>query len=178
MTDLLQNAWLLAAEYHEGQRYYTPKEGVTLSYLTHLGAVMLEAQEALRRDSTLDGKLLLLCAILHDSLEDTNLSSDLLRDQFGEAVLAGVQALTKNEALPTKRAQMEDSLRRIRQQPREVAAVKLCDRINNLSPPPHHWTGAKRLAYREEAQLILDTLGYADRYLAERLKAKIADYPI
>lgn len=177
MINKIQTAWLLAAEYHAGQRYASPKEGVTLPYLTHLGAVMLEAQEALRHNPKLNPELTLLCAILHDSLEDTNLPAAVIKAAFGDQVLAGVQALTKDESLPTKREQMTDSLHRIKQQPREIAAVKLCDRINNLSPPPHYWTTAKKLAYRQEAELILQELGYADDYLANRLQAKIDRYP-
>ena len=178
MIDKLQRAWLLAAEHHEGQRYFTPQKGVTLPYLTHLGAVMLEAQEALRHNPDLDQELMLLCAILHDSLEDTDLPAAVIKAEFGDRVLAGVRALTKDESLPSKPEQMADSLRRIKQQPREVAAVKLCDRINNLSPPPNHWTAAKKVAYRNEATLILKELGSADDYLAKRLQEKIDAYPI
>lgn len=176
MTDKIQQAWLLAAEYHEGQRYFTPQEGVTLPYLTHIGAVMLEAQNALRHNPMLDPELVLLCAILHDSLEDTNLPATVIKEKFGDAVLAGVRALTKDDSLPTKREQMEDSLRRIKQQPPEIAAVKLCDRINNLSPPPSHWSTEKKIAYQQEAIFILQELGFADRYLAGRLQAKIDSY--
>lgn len=175
MTDKLQQAWQLAAKYHEGQRYNTPKKGVTLPYLTHVGAVMLEAQEALRHNPDLDAELTLLCAILHDSLEDTDLSPSVISDHFGEGVLAGVKALTKDESLPTKQDKMADSLRRIKQQPREVAVVKLCDRINNLAPPPH-WSTEKVIAYRREGEVILATLGYADKYLADRLQEKIDNY--
>ena len=178
MIDKIQRAWLLAAECHEGQRYATPQEGVTLPYLTHIGAVMLEAQEALRHSPELDPELVLLCAILHDSLEDTDLPAAVIKKEFGDQVLAGVQALTKDASLPTKREQMEDSLRRIIVQPREIAAVKLCDRIINLSPPPYYWTAEKKKAYRREAVLILEELGGADTYLAARLQEKISAYPI
>jgi len=178
MIDKLQTAWLLAARHHEGQRYSTPVEGQTLPYLTHLGAVLLEAQNAVRHEPGLDAELMLLCAILHDTIEDTDLQPENIRDAFGERVLAGVLALTKDESLPTKREQMKDSLSRILAQPPEIAAVKLCDRINNLSPPPHYWDAAKVAAYKAEAELILERLGGASTYLAGRLSTKIAAYGI
>jgi (p)ppGpp synthase/HD superfamily hydrolase len=178
LTEKLQTAWLLAAHHHEGQRYKTPVEGVTLPYLTHLGAVLIEAQSALRHEPGLDPELMQLCAILHDTLEDTDLDAATIRDHFGDRVLAGVRALAKNENLPTKWEQMEDSLTRILAQPPEIAAVKLCDRINNLSPPPHYWTTEKVATYRAEAGLILERLGGASAYLAERLRTKIAGYGI
>lgn len=178
MPDLLQQAWLLAAHHHENQRYKTPEEGVTLPYLTHIGAVLIEAQEALRHHPEFDTNLFLCSAVLHDTLEDTKLSADIIRTTFGAAILAGVQALTKDDSLPSKRAQMEDSLRRILAESPEIAAVKLCDRINNLSPPPHAWTLEKRVAYRDEAQIILDQLGPSSPYLSQRLANKIATYLI
>lgn len=178
MTDKLQLAWQLAAHHHEGQRYRTPTKGHTLPYLTHLGAVLIEAQNALRHDPTLDPELVQLCAILHDSLEDTNLDAATIRTHFGERVLAGVSALTKDESLPTKRAQMQDSLDRILVQPSEIAAVKLCDRICNLGPPPNHWPTEKIDAYRAEAVLIMEQLGSASAYLSERLRTKIDGYGI
>ncbi|MEL7160995.1 MAG: HD domain-containing protein [Bacteroidota bacterium] len=174
--DEIREAWLLAARQHASQHYYTPVAGETLPYLVHLGMVTLEAQEAVRRDRTLDVRLILLCAILHDVLEDTDLTPSALAERFGEAVLAGVRALTKNDTLPDKAAQMTDSLRRIRLQPREVAVVKLCDRIVNLAPPPAHWKEVKVTAYRKEAELILRELGGASTYLRQRLAEKIAGY--
>ncbi len=175
--DKIQQAWSLAASCHAGQRYATPEAGVSVPYLAHLGAVTLEAQEALRRNPLLDAQLMTLCAILHDSLEDTDLSPDEIETRFGAQVLAGVRALTKDDTLPSKQQKMEDSLRRIKEQPQEIAAVKLCDRICNMAPPPAHWPQAKILAYRQEAMLILQELGQADEYLANRLREKIKHYP-
>jgi (p)ppGpp synthase/HD superfamily hydrolase len=177
MPDLLQQAWLLAAHHHENQRYNTPVEGVTLPYLTHIGAVLIEAQRALHHHPEFDANLLLCSAILHDTLEDTNLAPDLIETTFGKEILTGVRALTKDESLPNKRAQMEDSLRRILAASPEIAAVKLCDRINNLAPPPHCWNAEKQRTYRAEAQLILDQLGHVSTYLSQRLASKIAAYP-
>ncbi|WP_020568982.1 HD domain-containing protein [Neolewinella persica] len=177
MPNLLQKAWLLAAHHHENQRYNTPIEGLTLPYLTHIGAVLIEAQQALHHHPEFDADLLLCSAVLHDTLEDTDLTPDQVETTFGKEILTGVRALTKDENLPSKREQMEDSLQRILAAPPEIAAVKLCDRINNLSPPPHYWTPTKKAAYREEAQLILDQLGHVSTYLSQRLAGKIAAYP-
>jgi (p)ppGpp synthase/HD superfamily hydrolase len=54
--------------------------------------------------------------------------------------------------------------------------VKLSDRIANLQPPPRHWSRENTRKNRNEAILILYKLGDANRYLAERLKTKIAEY--
>jgi (p)ppGpp synthase/HD superfamily hydrolase len=71
---------------------------------------------------------------------------------------------------------MPDSLRRILAQPPEIAAVKLADRITNLSAPPHYWTREKCAAYRVEAIAIADALGHASAALDARLRARIVAY--
>lgn len=85
-------------------------------------------------------------------------------------------ALSKNEELSTKKEQMDDSIRRVKQQPKEVWMVKLCDRITNLQPPPKHWDTDKILRYRDEAICIVNQLGEANEFLAARLKLKIDGY--
>jgi (p)ppGpp synthase/HD superfamily hydrolase len=124
-----------------------------------------------------DPDLAVQCALLHDVLEDTPATYAEVAARFGVAVADGVLALTKNKALPSKAEQMADSLTRIRQQPSEVWIVKLADRITNLQPPPAHWDAAKIADYQAESGTILDALGEADGWMAERLRGKIAGYP-
>lgn len=172
--DLYQRALRIAAEAHAGQRV----PGTDLPYLLHVAGVAGEVAAALLNsaDKTLDGDLAIACALLHDTIEDAGLTFNELQDVFGEKIAKGVLALSKDPALPEKRSRMLDSLARIREQPREVAMVKLADRIVNLQPPPGHWSTAKRRAYREEAQLILASLQGANAYLEKRLEEKIHSY--
>ncbi|GHU39611.1 phosphohydrolase [Betaproteobacteria bacterium] len=166
--DLPQHAWQFAAIRHQGQRY----PGTELPYLVHIGAVLLNLLPVLQEMPLLDSALAQCCAILHDTVEDTNTTGDEIRAQFGEQVAAGVLALTKDKTLE-KRLSMLDSLRRIRMQPREIWMVKLADRTANLGEAPVHWTREKCLAYAEEGQLILDALGGVSEVLAKRLSERI-----
>ena len=171
--DLYLAAWNYAAQMHGGQKV----PGADLPYLTHVGAVAMEVMTALAQGSQADDPdLAVRAALLHDVIEDTPATYADVVERFGVAVADGVLALTKDKTLPTKAAQMADSLARIRQQPGEVWMVKLADRITNLQPPPAHWDAAKIVAYRAEAGTILDALGEADGWLAERLRGKIAGY--
>lgn len=166
-------AWLFAAEAHGAQRV----PGTSLPYVVHVGAVAMEVTAALAQGSRVnDPDLAVQCALLHDVIEDTSVTFDEVADHFGQAVAAGVSALSKDGRLPTKTEQMADSLHRIQQQPYEVWMVKLADRTVNLQPPPPHWNAAKIAAYREEARTILAVLGAADVYLAQRLAEKIEVY--
>ncbi|MEM6699111.1 MAG: bifunctional (p)ppGpp synthetase/guanosine-3',5'-bis(diphosphate) 3'-pyrophosphohydrolase, partial [Bacteroidota bacterium] len=91
-------------------------------------------------------------------------------------VAYGVMALTKNEKLGSKQEMMLDSLKRIKQQPKAVWAVKMADRICNLYAPPYYWTNDKKVNYQKEALLIYEQLQDGNEYLAKRLKQKIDDY--
>ena len=166
------DAMRFAAAAHDAQK----EPGHDLPYLVHVVSVAAELIAVLPHHPEIDADLAVTCALLHDTVEDTAITAGELAARYGDAVAAGVQALSKNEQLPTKQEQMADSLRRIQQQPREIAMVKLADRITNLSKPPHYWSKDKCAAYRTEALLIADTLGAASAALDARLRARIETY--
>ena len=167
-TDTLQTAWRFAAERHRDQQY----PGTGLPYLMHLGAVCLELYPALAAAPERDAVLTLACAILHDTVEDTDLTPDKLAGFFGEAVAQGVAALSKNPDLRGEEG-MRDSLKRIREQPPEVWMVKMADRCANLGKPPAHWNAEKCRSYADEGEIILEALGAASPLLAARLAERV-----
>jgi (p)ppGpp synthase/HD superfamily hydrolase len=158
-----------AAERHHAQR--VPDSDYP--YLVHVVSVAAETIAALAPG--IDADLAASCALLHDTIEDTATTHAELADRFGLAVADGVLALSKDGELP-KPAQMADSLRRIRDQPRAVWMVKLADRITNLGPPPRSWPPDKRRRYRDEAIVIADALGAASPALDARIRGRIAAY--
>jgi (p)ppGpp synthase/HD superfamily hydrolase len=169
--DRYVEAMRFAAAKHNGQK----EPGNDLPYLVHLVSVAAEVIAALPTTKLANPDLAVVCALLHDTVEDTPTPLEEVAAKFGADVAAGVSALTKNDKLP-KPEQMPDSLRRIREQPPEIAVVKLADRITNLSEPPHYWTPEKRVKYREEAIVIADTLGSASATLDARIRARIERY--
>lgn len=174
--DELQNTWQLVSKLHDGQKYGGPKEGEKIEYINHIGSVTFEVLKAIEQTPGMNASLALSCALLHDSIEDTPFSYEQVKDLLGAEVADGVMALTKNDALKGKDEKMTDSLARIRAQAKEVWAVKLADRICNLYAPPYYWNNTKKLAYIEEAKLILRELKEGNAYLAKRLEEKIEAY--
>jgi (p)ppGpp synthase/HD superfamily hydrolase len=176
-----------AARRHAGQTMPRGRDGVDYPYLVHVTSVTAEIIAILPHDQ-IDAELAIGCAFLHDTIEDSadtaadkQALADEIAREFGEPIRDGVVALTKRDQMDNgtplpKPDRMADSLRRIREEPYAVWAVKLADRITNLAPPPSHWDAAKCAAYRAEAQVILDTLGEACAPLAERLRARIEAY--
>lgn len=135
----------------------------------------MEVIAALNTESNCDGALAVPCSLLHDVIEDTDTVYAQVVELFGVAVADGVLALTKDQAVE-KSLRMADSLRRIKQQPKEVWMVKMADRITNLQPPPPDWSKEKAARYRDEAIAIHEALREASGFLAERLLEKIEAY--
>jgi len=175
--DKFAAAWEFATLRHLGQTYGGRREGEHIPYINHLASVATEVLWAIGADPDWDTDFAMQCALLHDVIEDTGTSFDTVASEFGIRVAQGVAALTKDSSIACPIAQMDDSLRRIRQQDKEVWVVKMADRISNLNHPPFYWDRHKIEQYREEAQRILAALGPANKKMAERLAKKISDYP-
>lgn len=149
-----------------------------LPYLTHISCVTMEVIYACEK-SSLDEKkadFAITCALLHDVIEDTDITYDDLYTKFGPDIADGVEALTKNKTLTSPQEQMRDSIERLLTQPYEVQMVKLADRITNLENPPKHWDNEKIISYHKEASFILSCLRNSNIYLAKRLEDKIQEY--
>jgi (p)ppGpp synthase/HD superfamily hydrolase len=173
--DEQQEIWQRVTLLHSGQTYGGATRDLKVEYINHIASVAFEVSNALQYTDSMDGDLAIKCALLHDTLEDTGFTVAELTQLYGEKVAAGVQALTKNNNLP-KEERMIDSILRIQQQPREIWAVKMADRICNLYAPPYYWNEAKKASYREEAMVIYTHLSSGNEYLAKRLLDKISAY--
>lgn len=170
--DIYDKAWQFATIAHKDQAYGNGK-----TYINHIGSVAMEVISALQTTSQkMDSNLAIQCALLHDTIEDTIFSYEDIKKHFDEKVANGVQALTKDDRLISKKERMSDSLNRIRKQPYEIWMVKMADRISNLQEPPTSWTSSKIITYKQEAMLIYESLKDANNTLANRLLKKIRKY--
>lgn len=172
--DIYQKAILFAGEKHSQQQV----PGTQANYLLHVSNVAMEVMMAYAHTADFDLNLAVQAAILHDTLEDTDTTYDELSELFGEPVAQAVSALTKNKNLPSKQAQIADSLKRLETSAPEAGLVKLADRITNLQEPPFYWSKEKKENYLTEAQLIWATLKHTNSYLGNRLQQKIEAYPV
>nr|WP_294780934.1 HD domain-containing protein [uncultured Flavobacterium sp.] len=174
--DEIQNIWQLVSKLHDGQKYGGSNVGERVEYLNHIGSVVFEVFNAIHHTENMNADLAIKCAMLHDTIEDTSLNLEKVQDLFGNNVAQGVLALTKNEKIENSYEKMLDSIKRIKQQPIEIWAVKMADRICNLYEPPYYWNDDKKLKYIEEAETLYDELKDGNTYLAERLKNRIKEY--
>ncbi|RMF81934.1 MAG: bifunctional (p)ppGpp synthetase/guanosine-3',5'-bis(diphosphate) 3'-pyrophosphohydrolase [Chloroflexi bacterium] len=131
--DLIQRAYSRAEKAHEGQKR---KSGEP--YFTHCVAVAHTLAEM-----NLDAETL-AAALLHDVLEDTDVTIEELRDEFNDTIAAMVDGVTKLKKLPfssqpVKGARNPDAgLESIRKMllamddDVRVVLVKLADRLHNM----------------------------------------------
>ena len=108
---IVERAFMIAALYHRGQ---TDKAGA--EYINHPATVAMKV----------DGDETKAAALLHDVLEDTSASVELLERFFPETVVEAVKAVTKKEG-----EDYFDFIERISHCPLAVK-VKLADLENNM----------------------------------------------
>jgi GTP pyrophosphokinase len=125
-TAIISRAYAEAANAHAGQ---LRKSGE--SYIEHPLSVAMIVAELGLDDVTIAG------ALLHDAVEDTLLSLDDLRHQFGPEVAAIVDGVTKLDRLrfDSKEAQQAATMRKMlvaMAKDLRVLIIKLADRLHNM----------------------------------------------
>lgn len=143
-----------AADKHRNQRR---KDTEASPYINHPIAVAeLLANEA----GVLDVQVL-IAAILHDTVEDTQTTHAELTALFGTRVSSIVAEVTDDKSLPKaqrKRLQIEHA----RTASAGAQLVKLADKIVNLrdlaTRPPASWSGERRRQYFDWAKDVADTM--------------------
>lgn len=124
--EILLKTFTIAEKLHEGQLRNSGEE-----YITHPLSVALILTE-------LEADLASLqAALLHDTLEDTNLTPEILKEKFGMEVLQLVQGVTKLSKLQfksSKEQQLENTRKMLLAMANDIRVVliKLADRLHNM----------------------------------------------
>lgn len=127
--DLITKAYNLAKEKHLGQMRQSGEP-----YITHplaVARILTELQT---------GPVTIVAGLLHDTVEDTDLTLDDLRLEFGEDVASLVDALTKLNKLsfaPINQADNQQKMLIAMAKDIRVIIIKLADRIHNMRTLEH-----------------------------------------
>ncbi|MFY1679145.1 MULTISPECIES: RelA/SpoT family protein [unclassified Streptomyces] len=162
--DALRRAYLLAESSHRGQ---TRKSGEP--YITHPLAVTLILAELGAETTTLTASL------LHDTVEDTEVTLDQVRDEFGEEVRYLVDGVTKLEKVDYGAAAEPETFRKMlvaTGNDVRVMSIKLADRLHNMRT-----LGVMRREKQERiARVTRDVLiPLAERLGVQALKTELED---
>ncbi len=149
---VVEDAFYFAANAHSKQRRRTGEP-----YIYHPIAVATIAAEDIGL-----GRTSIVCALLHDVVEDTEFTLDDIRQQFGEKVAVVIDGLTKLDKADNAESLQAENFKKIistLNQDVRVVLIKLADRLHNMrtlsSMPPH-----KQLKIASETSYIYAPLAY------------------
>lgn len=141
-----------AADKHRAQRR---KDLEASPYINHPIALA----NVLANEADIDDERVVVAAILHDTIEDTETTEQELVQLFGRAIAEIVAEVTDDKNLPKlqrKRLQVEHAPNLSR----EAKLVKLADKICNLrdinASPPADWSPERKREYFDWAKSVVD----------------------
>ncbi|MBS0380747.1 MAG: bifunctional (p)ppGpp synthetase/guanosine-3',5'-bis(diphosphate) 3'-pyrophosphohydrolase [Proteobacteria bacterium] len=147
-------AALFAAQKHRNQRRKDKEASPYINHPIALADLLASAGLAGETD-------VLLAALLHDTVEDTDTTFAELKRRFGSKVAGIVREVTDDKSLPKQRRK-ELQVEHAPHLSREAKLVKLADKICNLrdisSSPPADWPLARRREYFDWAKRFVDGL--------------------
>lgn len=175
LNNLLQ-AVSFAARKHTGQ---TRKGDDAQPYINH----PLEVINLLANVGNIQDYDVLIAAVLHDTIEDTETSAEEITEIFGKKVCGYVLEVTDDKNLP-KQERKQLQVEHAPHLSTGAKLIKLADKISNITDvmnnPPVGWAIERRLEYINWGKNVVDGLRGANENLEkhfdeliEKAKAKI-----
>lgn len=161
-----------AADKHRNQ---TRKGAHQPPYINH----PIEVAEQLARVGKVSDINILLAAVLHDTVEDTETSKQDIAEKFGERVAEIVMEVTDDKNLP-KAVRKEKQVEHAPHLSTEAKQVKLSDKISNIreiaKDPPADWSKQRKLEYLAWGERVINAgLRGANQPLEELFDQTLAE---
>ncbi len=151
MSLRIARAYALAAERHTDQRRKGAAQEPYINHLCEVAEMVAEATGGTDEN-------LIIAAVLHDTIEDTETSYDEILSLFGKDVADLVQEVTDDTSLPSderKRHQIESAPRKSER----AKILKISDKTSNIRSlvrsPPAHWSDERRATYLHWASEVI-----------------------
>lgn len=171
LSHQLLKAVAFAADKH---RFQTRKDSERTPYINHPINVALTLCEV-GHESDID---LLVAAILHDTVEDTETTPEEIETLFGRVVRDIVMEVTDDKNL-AKEERKRLQIVKAHLKSRPARKLKLADKICNVHDIIHHapagWTIERRLAYLQWCEQVLEGLRGVNFLLEKKLAQSIAE---
>lgn len=153
-TDIIRITQALdfAAKKHVHQRRKGELQEPYINHLTEVARLLAEATQGQDTD-------LVIAGLLHDSIEDQNITRQEIAELFGEEVAQIVAEVTDDKSLPKqerKRLQAETAGKKSE----KARLLKIADKTANLrsilNSPPTDWSEARKQEYFTWAKSVVD----------------------
>ena len=127
-----------------------------------------------------DDVVVLCAAMLHDTIEDTDVTEADLRARFGDTITEVVLEVSDDKSLPKQRRK-ELQIEHAAHASLAAQLVKLGDKINNLTDlvdcPPPNWPVERRRNYFDWAKKVIDQVRGANALLEAEFDRIYAQRP-
>jgi (p)ppGpp synthase/HD superfamily hydrolase len=153
-----------AARWHVNQRRKGSAQEPYINHLLEVASLVAAATNGTEPN-------VVIAALLHDAIEDQNVTSEMIASEFGKPVADIVAEVTVDKLLPKedrKRLQIEIAPKKSR----EAKLVKLADKISNVravtNSPAIGWPVQRRLEYIVWAKQVLAGLRGTSPWLEQQ----------
>ena len=170
-TQNLLKALAFAADKHRFQKRKDEAGTPYINHPIHVALTLAEIGEETNQE-------LLIAAILHDTIEDTETSPSEIADHFGNAVLNIVLEVTDDKSLPKeerKRLQVVHAAKKSELARKLKLADKICNVHDIIHHPPGRWTIERKLQYLSWAEDVLKGLKGSNQKLEIKLQELITN---
>jgi len=170
LPKLLQ-AISFAAQKHAAQKRKGADEQ---PYINHV----LEVANLLANVGKIEDYDVLIAAVLHDTIEDTETNAEEITELFGAKVCGMVLEVTDDKSLPKARRK-ELQIEHAPHLSNGAKQLKLADKISNIRDvtenPPDGWSDERRIEYVNWGERVIDGLRGANANLETHFDDLIAN---
>jgi (p)ppGpp synthase/HD superfamily hydrolase len=172
--DLVDKALQIASIAHEGQY----RKNTKIPYISHPVAVGMILQEAGYR------KEMVAAGILHDTVEDTDLTLEDIEREFGKEIAQLVEGCSEPDKSLSWEERKQHTIDYLKNAPEEVRVVACADKLHNLRSiqldaeisGEQVWNRFRRGKQHQEwyYRNVIDSLGFATEFpLLEELRNEV-----
>ena len=143
-----------AARWHVHHRRKGPAEEPYINHLLEVAMLVAEATGGTDIN-------LVVAALLHDAIEDSEVPRELIAETFGDDTASIVVEVTDDKGLPKAERKLKQVETAAVKSPR-AKVLKLADKTSNLraiaASPPSDWSVKRRIEYVQWARRVVEGL--------------------
>lgn len=142
----LTKALLTASKAHMSQR----RKSDDSPYINHL----IEVQSLLATSANVKDEDIIIAGLLHDVIEDSDVTQMQIQGEFGSRIASLVAAVTDDKTSPLEKRR-ELAIKKLEKAPKSVKLIKLADICSNAMAIPEGWSIERITSYFDWLDVIV-----------------------